>query len=198
MRSHNLSQYKRRENNGAASSVTRATSSVVRAAPRKSRYGLRGVKGAAVLFAALLWPGSPERGPAGESIVSASSDLHFLQRLFQLPWEDPPPKFHAKILDQPSRSPSRKGIPGKYREVAQPAGGRGALYVAALEEKEKTRRHAQTEPGRAIPWELREEHAEGSRTHYLAGPGTHWINQQKFWRVKNKVGQRPVRMPPPN
>ena len=66
---HNLSQYKRRENNGAASSVTRATSSVVRAAPRKSRYGLRGVKGAAVLFAALLWPGSPERGPAGESIV---------------------------------------------------------------------------------------------------------------------------------
>ena len=73
---HNLSQYKRRENNGAASSVTRATSSVVRAAPRKSRYGLRGVKGAAVLFAALLWPGSPERGPAGESIVSASSDLY--------------------------------------------------------------------------------------------------------------------------
>ena len=68
----------RRENNGAASSVTRATSSVVRAAPRKSRYGLRGVKGAAVLFAALLWPGSPERGPAGESIVSASSDLFFL------------------------------------------------------------------------------------------------------------------------
>ena len=75
---HNLSQYKRRENNGAASSVTRATSSVVRAAPRKSRYGLRGVKGAAVLFAALLWPGSPERGLAGESIVSASSDLFFL------------------------------------------------------------------------------------------------------------------------
>ena len=49
---------------------------MVRAAPRKSRYGLRGVKGAAVLFAALLWPGSPERGPAGESIVSASSDLY--------------------------------------------------------------------------------------------------------------------------
>ena len=109
----------------------------------------------------------------------------------RLPWEDPPPKFHAKILDQPSRSPSRKGIPGKYREVAKPAGGRGALYVAALEEKEKARRHAQTEPGRAIPWELREEHAEGSRTHYLAGPGTHWINQQKFWRVKNKVGPKP-------
>ena len=58
---HNLSQYKRRENNGAASSVTRATSSVVRAAPRQSRYGLRGVKGAAVLFAALLWPGSRTR-----------------------------------------------------------------------------------------------------------------------------------------
>jgi hypothetical protein len=67
-------------------------------------------------------------------------------------------------------------------------GGRGGLYVAALDEKEKTRRHAQTGTGRDILLQLREAHAEGSRTHYLAGPGTHWINQQKCWRVKNKAG----------
>ena len=118
-----------------------------------------------------------------------SSIANFFKDLCQLPWllsRPLSPSIQTNLL---SRSPSRKGIPGKYREVAKPAGGRGALYVAALEEKEKTRRHAQTEPGRAIPWELREEHAEGSRTHYLAGPGTHWINQQKFWRVKNKVGR---------
>jgi hypothetical protein len=42
------------------------------------------------------------------------------------------------------------------------------MYVAALEKKGKTRRHAQTGPGRAIPWELRAGGAEGSRTHYLA------------------------------
>jgi hypothetical protein len=35
---------------------------------------------------------------------------------------------------------------------------------------------------------LREEHAEGSRTQYLAGPETHCGNWQKFWLVKNKVG----------
>jgi hypothetical protein len=54
---------------------------------------------------------------------------------------------------------------------------------------EKTRRHAQTGPGRAIPWELREGHTEGSRTRHLAGSGTHCHSQQKFWLVKNKVGR---------
>ena len=58
---HNLSQYKRRENNGAASSVTRATSSVVRAAPRQSRYGLRGVKGGDCRVVLLLYFGPESR-----------------------------------------------------------------------------------------------------------------------------------------
>jgi hypothetical protein len=99
------------------------------------------------------------------------------------PWA--PPKFHAKILEAPPRR--------VYRGVSKPAGGRGELYVAALEEKEKTRRHAQTGPGRDMLLQLREEHAEGSRTRHLAGPETHCGNWQKLWLVKNKVG-RPQRL----
>jgi len=68
----------RRENNGAASSVTRATSSVVRAAPRKSRYALRGVKGADCrVLRCFFWPEEQSENQP-ESIVSASSDLFFL------------------------------------------------------------------------------------------------------------------------
>jgi hypothetical protein len=48
----------------------------------------------------------------------------------------------------------------------------------------------QTGTGRDILLQLREEHAEGSRTHYLAGPETHCGNWQKFWLVKNKVGPK--------
>jgi hypothetical protein len=36
--------------------------------------------------------------------------------------------------------------------------------------------------------QLREEHAEGSRTHYLAGSGAHCGNWQGLLLVKNKVG----------
>ena len=36
--------------------------------------------------------------------------------------------------------------------------------------------------------QLREEHAEGSRTHYLAGSGTHCGNCKGLLLVKNKVG----------
>jgi hypothetical protein len=36
--------------------------------------------------------------------------------------------------------------------------------------------------------ELRKEHAEGSRTHYLAGSGTHCGNCKGLLLVKNKVG----------
>jgi hypothetical protein len=42
--------------------------------------------------------------------------------------------------------------------------------------------------GRDILLQLREEHAEGSRTHYLAGSGTHCGNCKGLLLVKNKVG----------
>jgi hypothetical protein len=48
--------------------------------------------------------------------------------------------------------------------------------------------NAQTGAGRDILLQLREEHAEGSRTHYLAGSGTHCGNCKGLLLVKNKVG----------
>ena len=169
--------------------MTRATSSVVRAAPRQSRYGLRGVKGGDCRVVLLLYFGPESRTRTSRRALLVRLTSDFLLAISALPWAESTRLLSPKCPDYLSRSPSRKSIPGKYREVAEPAGGRGGLYVAALEEKEKTRRHAQTGTGRDILLQLREEHAEGSRTHYLAGPETHCGNWQTFWQVKNKVGQ---------
>jgi hypothetical protein len=95
------------------------------------------------------------------------------------------PSSQTNLLEAPPGS----SIPGEYREVGEPAGGRGRLYVAALAGKAKTQRYAQTRPGRVMLLRLRAGHAKGSRTHYLAGSGTHCGNWQGLSLVKTKAGR---------
>jgi hypothetical protein len=72
-----------------------------------------------------------------------------------------------------SRSPSRKGIPGEFREAAQLAAARGHRYVSDLRVNVKTQRHAQTGLGRAMltrrPWERAQSRACRGESNALLG-----------------------------
>jgi hypothetical protein len=81
-------------------------------------------------------------------------------------------RFQADLVEAPPGEVYRGST---HREVGEPAGGRGRRYVAALfggkieDEDAAASCHAQTRPRRVILLQLRAGHAEGSRTHYLAG-----------------------------
>jgi hypothetical protein len=93
-----------------------------------------------------------------------------------------------KIPGQLSRSPSRE-----YREATQLATAREHRHVAALRANAKTRRHAQTRPGRVV---LLRSSAQGTprgvertSTWLLAGWETHYGNQRAVLPSENKPGQ---------
>jgi hypothetical protein len=96
------------------------------------------------------------------------------------------------VLFELSRAPTREPMPRKYREVAEPSGGRGHQSVNAMRPKQKTRRHTQSAPTRAMGRECQVRGTEGSRTHYLPDRGTRWCKGQlRFW-FKNETRQVPA------
>jgi hypothetical protein len=80
------------------------------------------------------------------------------------------PSFQTNLVEAPPGSAYR-GSTGKSDNRRVAGGGCARSHVIAV--NGKTRRHAQTGPGRAMHCEPRVGYAEGSRTHYLAGSETH-------------------------